>query len=235
MGDGRLRFTRRGALALGGLTLVAACGSGAEVVPGSRPPAATPRLATRWEGRPDGPLPATGDEGVAITPILAGTAANPSIRDGALVGNLPADRAAAAYVTQRLGRQVERIGARYSYEPGDRSGALALLGWTGEALLQGHCHMVITPERWIAGVVTANEVVEIAQEDFARPLPQDGSPLTVDIAFAGSAVTLALPDGAVKQVSDLRFAAPGGVMAGWEFYKDTADSCDVRLLETWAG
>ena len=101
-------------------------------------------------------------------------------------------------------------------------------------MLNGHCHMVITPARWIAGVVTANSVVEIASEEFPAPLPQDGTPLTVDVAIQGSDVTLALPDGSVKQVSDLRFAAPGGVMAGWEFYKDSADSAAVRFLETWA-
>jgi hypothetical protein len=232
----RRSWSRRGALALGGTLALAACTKGGVDVTSAPRPAETPiRLSTRWDAHPDGPIPAAGDDGVPITPILAGSTVNPAIVDRALVGNLPADRAAAAYVTQRLGQRVERIGARFGYDPGATSGAIALLGWTGEAVLNGHCHMVITPTRWIAGVVTANSVVEVASEDFATPLPQDGRPLRVDVQFAGSDVTLSLPDGTMKQVSDLRFAAPGGVMAGWEFYKDTAASAPVKFYETWAG
>ncbi|MEJ2866253.1 hypothetical protein WCD74_00660 [Actinomycetospora sp. OC33-EN08] len=232
-------LSRRAALLLGGAALagaVAGCSGGTTV-----PPPPTPDVPllrhTRWTGRPDGPLPATGDEGVPFTTLLSNTAAQPEVRGGALVGNLPAQQSA-VYLTQPLGTPVRRLGARVAFGPGSASGSVALVAWNGAPSadrVDGHLHMVFTPDRWIAGVLEGGAVREVARADYGLALPQDGTPRPVEVVVTGDTATLHLPDGTTTAVRDPRFAAGSGVVAVWEFYKDAADSAEVTFAETWAG
>ncbi len=235
-----MTLTRRGVLGLGGAALLGAlaagCGS-AQVVPTTGVPDVPLRRHTRWTGRPDGPLPAAGDEGVPFTTLLSNTIAQPTLRGGALVGNLPA-AASAVYLTQPVGAPVRRIGARIAFGPGATSGSAALVAWNGAPTVDrvdGHLHLVFTPDRWIAGVLEGGRVRELARADYGLPLPQDGTPRPVDVLVAGDAVVLRLPDGTTTTVRDARFATGSGTVAVWEFYKNADDSADVTVAETWAG
>jgi hypothetical protein len=233
---------RRTALALGAGAVLAGgpagCsaglpGLGSSGVPAPAPPVVTPRLHSRWTGRPDGPLPATGDEGVPLTAIPTDTTARPTLSGGVLVGNLPATHSA-CYLTQPLGAPVRRIGARVGFGPGDTSGSVALVAWTGTSPLSGHCHVVLTPDRWIAGVLDGGAVSEIARGPHAG-MPQDGTPGTVDVTFVGDTAVITLPDGTRTSVVDPRFGAATGRVAVWEFYRHTGSSAPVAFSETWAG
>lgn len=231
---------RRAALGLGGAALLGAlagCGSSA-VVPTAGVLSDVPlRRHTRWAGRPDGPLPAVGDEGVPFTTLLSNSSVPPSLRGGVLVGNLPAARSA-AYLTQPLGAPVRRLGARIAFGPGTTSGSAALVAWNGAPSadrVDGHLHMVFTPDRWIAGVLTGGEVHEIARADYGLALPQDGTPRPVEVVTAGDTAVLRLPDGTTTTVRDARFATGTGTVAVWEFYRDADDSAAVTFAETWAG
>src|ERR1700712_2940722 len=123
------------------------------MVPAPVPPSPNPRLRTVWSGHPDGPLPATGDEGVPIRAVLNGTAARPSVRGGALVGNM-GDHQGAVYVVQQLPVRLRTIGARFGFDDGAASGSLCLAAWTGEPGTYTNCHMVVTPEHWTYSVTT---------------------------------------------------------------------------------
>jgi hypothetical protein len=239
---GRTALGRRTVLALGAGAVLAGL-AGCASATGSPPPAvpAVPdvpdvpmRLHTRWAGRPDGPLPARGDEGVPLTAIPTGTAALPTLRGGALVGNLPAAHSA-CYLTQPLGAPVRRLGARVGFGPGETSGSVALVAWTGTAPLSGHCHVVFTPDRWIAGVLTDGTVNEVASGSYATAMPQDGTLRAVDVTFVGDTAVLTLPDGTRTAARDPRFAAATGRVAVWEFYRHTGESAEVAFAETWAG
>lgn len=229
-------WSRRAFLLGGTAVLAGACTTRTSGV--GRPAAAAPdvpiRLTTRWEDKPDGPLPAAGDEGVPIRLSLSQTTGAPTIRDGALVGNLPA-RASAAYVLQDLGARVQRIGARFGFGPGGTSGSVALIAFSRASPPTAHCHMVFAPDRLIAGVVTEDGVEEITTRPYRSPVRQDGRAVEADVRFSGATAWVRTPDGSVTSFEDERFGAPDGVVACWEFYKNDPASADAFLYETWAG
>ena len=234
MGDGA-RWSRRAVLLAGGALTLSACAP--EWKTTTARPDVPIRLSTRWSGKPDGPLPRTGDEGVPIELNLAKSTASPSIVDGALVSNLPDVAGSAAYLKQELdAARVNRIGARFGFGAGDSSGAIALLAIAaGPAGASGHCHMSFGPDRWIAGVLTDNAVTEISTRRYSSPVPQDGRPVTADVWFRGSTVWVEVPDGSIQTLTDPRFGGTDGAIACWEFYKHTPASADTRFYETWAG
>ncbi|WP_029430291.1 hypothetical protein [Blastococcus sp. URHD0036] len=235
MSDGA-RWSRRAVLLAGIGVAATACTSRIDGAgrPAAAPPDIPVRLTTRWDGKPDGPLPATGDEGVPIVVALAATTAEPTVQDGALVSNLPASSAGAAYVQQDLGRPVTRIGARFGFGPGSASGSLALIAFNRTDPPTAHCHMVFAPDRWIAGIVTEDGVVEVTTRPYRSAVPQDGSEVEADVRFAGTTAWVTAPDGTVTTLDDPRFT-PTGAAACWEFYKNDPTAADVRLYETWAG
>lgn len=221
-----------GALGVGGV--LAGCGGS----PSTAPPAPDipRRLHTRWRTKPDGPLPTDGDDGVPFT-VITLSGIQPVVENGALVGRLP-DEPSATYVTQRMDRRVSRIGATFGFGPGDVSGTLALLAVDDStADPRGHCHLAITPDRWIAGVVTDGyEVEEVDRGRFDTALRQDRSPLTVDIRYRADTATIELPDGSRRSITDSRFGgSPRADIACWEFYQATGSGAEVHLYETWAG
>ncbi|MEJ2866393.1 hypothetical protein WCD74_01365 [Actinomycetospora sp. OC33-EN08] len=226
-------ISRRVLLASAGALALGACSARAEPAVAPAPPVPL-RLSTRWSARPDGPLPATGDEGAPLQCVLSGSTERPAIRGGALVSNLP-DAHSAAYLSQPLGQRLRRIGATFGFRPGDVAGSVALLAWTGSMPLSGHCHMVFTSDRWIAGVLVDGAVQEVDTAYYARPLVQDVRPYRVDLTFDGATVIADLPDGTRRTMTDPRFDRGDGVAACWEFYKNDAGSADSMLYETWAG
>jgi hypothetical protein len=193
------------------------------------------RLSTRWADKPDGPLPSAGDEGVPLELRLTESRLPPSIRGGALVSNLPAHTPGAAYVLQELGARVARIGARFGFGPGESSGSVGLIAFTASSVLNGHCHMVFTPDRWIAGIVADNGVTEIRTQPYRSLLAQDGRPVVADVRFLGTTVWIAAPDGTAWSLTDPRFGSANGVVACWEFYKNAPSSAGTKFYETWAG
>jgi hypothetical protein len=224
--------TRRAALGALSVLALAAC-SDAGAAPAPTPVAARPRLHTRWTGRPDGPLPAAGDEGVPLRAVsVDGAAAPAAIRGGGLVGNLP-DAPGAVYVLQQLPTRLRTIGARFGFGPGSSAGSLCLAAWTAEPATDTNCHMVLTPDRWIYSIARDHALIHLG--DGPLDLPQDGTPLTVQVDLdGGPTALLSLPDGHTQTVVDPGIATIPGVVANWEFYKDAAGATDVRLYETWA-
>lgn len=225
---------RRSVLGLAAATpLLVSCGA-SPAVDRAPPPAVPIRVHTRWSAHPDGPMPKRGDEGVPFR-VIANHGAQPSVHQGALVGNLP-DRGAATYVLQSLTERVRRIGAVFGLDPGTEDGSLTLVAWNPRARLTTHCHIAFAPDRWLAATVTEGEVAEYAREDYAIPLVTDGRPYRVEVVVDGDAMHVELPDGTTVRVDDEAVGRlVGSSMPCWEFYRQEAGGAGVRLYETWAG
>ncbi|GLZ51761.1 hypothetical protein [Actinomycetospora sp. NBRC 106378] len=233
-------MSRRAALGLGvglgaagGVALLAGCGSPAPTTDPAALPDVRNTVSTVWSNRPDGPMPAVGDEGTPFTVVLTGAPQRPTVADGALVGNLP--RPGAIYVGQQLAAPVRRLGARFGFGTGDAGGALALVAFTDEQPPRANLHLSLTSDRWILGVVADGGVDEVARDFYATPVPTDGTPVQGEVRLAGTTAFVAVPDGSVRRVDDPRFGAVAGSIATWEFFKLTPDSSDVRMYATWAG
>jgi hypothetical protein len=184
-------------------------------------------------------MPRAGDEGITIVNTRSHAEVAPALSSGALVGNLPSQQSA-SYVNQDVGAKVRRIGAVFGLEPGSAAGAVALAAWAkslppgGGQVIETHCHFVITPERWIFGVVASTHLIELADDYFPSPLPQDGSPRLTEVRLHGPTATILLPDKSVQIVNDERIDTLLGTIACWEFYKNASGAANVRFYETWA-
>ncbi|WP_226366712.1 hypothetical protein [Pseudonocardia sp. ICBG162] len=222
-----------GAAGLAGLAVPAGCGTSGEVVPVSAPEVPV-RVRTRWAGRPAGPLPAAGDEGVPFTMSLAGTTERPSTDGRGLVGNLP-DRPSAAYVMQGLPDKVHRIGARVGFGPGSAEGMLALVAWDPSAPMTAHCHFVLTPDHWVGATAGDGSLDELGRGRLSADLPGDGSPVTFEVVVSGRTVWVHLPDGSVTAVQGEAVERIQGSIACWEFYRNAPGGAPVTIYETWAG
>jgi hypothetical protein len=243
---GRRAALGLGVLGLGGLGLapvLAACAGAGSVTPtamtrpGTTPPGTTPptpRVRTVWANHADGPLPGRGDEGLPLGVVLLGATVPPAIGGRALVGNLP-DAHAAAYLIQPLPGRVRSLGARFGFTPGSDNGSLCLASWIGRPPTDTNCHMVLAPDRWIFSVARGNTLSHVDDGPFAAALPQDGSPLTVQVDLdGGPTAVLRLPDGQVRTVVDARIGSIPGSVAGWEFFRNAPGGADVLLYESWA-
>jgi hypothetical protein len=228
-------MTRRRALGLGVSALPAAALAGcAAAAPVPAPPDVPLQVRTRWSARPDGPLPARGDEGVPFALTGPDVVPPPAVVGGALVGYLP-DRHAAAYVLQTPGGALRRIGATFGFGPGTTAGALALVLWSAERPFTGPCHLALAPDRWIASTVVDTALTEIGSGTLATPIPQDGRPARVDAVLVGDTLVITLPDGSVVGPRGRDVAGLPATTACWEFFRDDAGGADVRLYDTWAG
>ncbi|MCD2187709.1 hypothetical protein [Actinomycetospora soli] len=225
-----------GVLALAAPAALAACG--APSASALRPVSAGVRLATDWARRPDGTGAVTGDEGAPFR-VVSHDAPPPVVRNGGLEAGLP-DAHAATYVLADAGADVVRIGATFAVGPGSEAGSLCLATFTGIPLEgpapRTRCHFVITPERWIYGLIEdPTRLTVLARGVHASPLHPDGTSYAAEVVVTGSTASLSLPDGTTTAVSDPRIATLGGRFACWEFYKDAAGAADVRLVRSWAG
>ena len=233
-------MSRRAALGLGGLGLLApvlaACAGSGPVTPAAVtvPTPTTPRVRTVWADHADGPLPARGDEGLPLGLVLLGSSVPPVVRGRALVGNLP-DAHAAAYLIQPLPARVRSVGARFGFGPGTDNGSICLASWTGRPPSDTNCHLVVAPDRWIFSVAQGGALHHVDDGPFTAALPQDGSPLTLQVELdGGPTAVVRLPDGQVRTVVDARIGSIPGSVAGWEFFKNAAGAADVLLYESWA-
>ena len=199
---------------------------------------AAPALHTDWTGKPDGPLPATGDEGLPLVVRLSGPDHGPRVAAGALVADLP-QAGAATYLNQELGAPVRRLGADFAFGPGTDDGCLCLAAWSGAlppppGPIAAPCHLVVTPDHWIYSVALQGEVIPLVNQAYAVALPQDGTPLRVELTIAGTTATCRLPDRSIHRVTDSRIASIPGTAACWEFFRYAPGDAEVRLLRTWA-
>ena len=159
-------IARRSLLAgLGALMLVAGCGR-------TEARASAPYPADvdgqDWSTQPDGPMPDTDALGRPYVIRRSGVTAGPWVAGGALVAETPAERGA-TYVNLDLDTRVERLGARFGFGPGNVDGSLCLAAWAGGVLPPGHgirsatpVHLVITPDRWLHGVVDDGTLAVLA-------------------------------------------------------------------------
>jgi hypothetical protein len=202
------------------------------------------RLHTDWTRHATGPLPAAGDEGVPFVLRDSAALGRPRVADGALVADLP-DSHSAVYVDQPVGR-VRRLGARVGFVPGPGGratgdGSVCLAAWSGAlppsdpGVYSAPVHFVMTPDRWLYGVVTDSAVHVVAEERFATPLPVDGTPVTVEVVLDGTRAVLTLPDGTTRRVEHPAITQLTAPVACWEFYRDAPGGAAVRLYQTWAG
>jgi hypothetical protein len=219
---------------LGAAALAAACSA----PPSRAQTGPVPALHTDWTVKPDGPLPAAGDEGRPFIVRLSGPDHPPRLSGGTLVADLPQANAA-TYLDQDLGAPVRRLGAEFAFGPGTANGSLCLAAWSGSlppptSSLAAHCHLVVTPDHWIYGVAVGGQLVTLANQAYSRPLPQDGSPLRAELTIAGTTATCLLPDGSTHTVTDGRIASIPGTIPCWEFYRDAPGDAEMRLRRTWA-
>jgi hypothetical protein len=227
---------RRAVLAgLGAAALATACSA-----PSSRAQTGpVPALYTDWTVKPDGPLPAAGDEGRPFVVRLSGPDHPPRVTAGSLVGDLPQANAA-TYLNQELGAPVRRLGAEFAFGPGTDNGSLCLAAWSGAlppppGPISAPCHLVVTPDHWIYSVAVQGRLATVANAPYGRTLPQDGTPLRAELTLDGPTATCHLPDGSTRTVTDRRIAAIPGTVPCWEFYRDAPGDAEMRLRRTWAG
>lgn len=214
--------------------LAAGCSSAVADVPDTLDGVAI-RLHTDWSRKPDGPIPPAGDDGVPFETVLRGTTTPPSVSGGALVGNLPPAQSA-SYVNQEMRQKVRRIGATFTMTPGSDVGSLALATWTGIPFVNAHCHLVITPDHWIIGVIENANTLRVITDGPLQPLRQDGrTPYTVDVTVAGPTATLHLPDGTVATATDRQIERILGTVPCWEFYQGAGGAAAPRIVRSWAG
>jgi hypothetical protein len=218
-------------------------------VRGSTPVAAEGiSVEATFAGKPDQSAPERFDGGeparVAGTPADPG--ALPLIRDGRLTYQPTSeDTAAGFFSTPDLGAPVRSMGARFVFRPGSGTkGVMALVVSRGvdsdfpPTIRPLPVHFVMTPVNWNVSVThSAGDPLDvIAAGDFPEPLAEDGTTAyEARLTINGSELTLDLPEGVHRTVSDPRISEWQGSYANFEIFANHGLTDSLPALEkVWA-
>jgi hypothetical protein len=144
-----------------------------------------------------------------------------SVIGGKLTNTRVTAGVAAGYATANVGKNVTRIGGKFTLS--SASAVLAFCVWqrnleTPNFIPPTGCHVVVTPTGWSYGYPSV-----IASGSFNTALVTDGVTVSqFDIAISGSTATLTLPDGTQQQVTDASISALAGPYACFEVYQNNA-------------
>ena len=206
------------------------------------------RVALDFARLENGPAPTHFDTGQPAT--ISRSPDDPGenfvVRDGKLTYDPAKDASAAAYFSSPdLGAPVTRIGARWVFTPrGDGHGAVALVvshrAFDKRPWLETPfpIHFVVTPINWNLSVKKdlTSDLEFIAADSFAEPLKEDGATTyEADLSIDGDAVTIDLPDGTKRTVSDPRVSQWQGNFATFELYSNNGITDSVGGFQNiWA-
>lgn len=216
-------------------------------------------LHTSFGDKLDGPCPARGDDGVAVTTrgVTPELDNRMVVRDGLLQAPEMAGGAddRAAYWNQPLDG-VKRIGASFKIASGatDPNGAMTLALWEYAipepyAVPNSPMHLSVCSRFWQLGIWEGGDqsasgtFTVLRTAFFDQPLADDWNPgmkgtgttHRIEVVIENDTVTLALPDGSTATVSDGRIASVPISVACFEIYRDATDSAATAFEEIWAG
>lgn len=187
-----------------------------------------------------------GGEPARVTGTPNDPGARPQILDGRLTYQPTGEETAAGFFsTPDLGAPVRSLGARFVFRPsGGTKGALALVVSRGidtnfpPTIRPLPVHFVLTPANWNVSVThSAGDPLDvIAAGDFPEPLAEDGSTAyEARITINGSELTLDLPKGVHRTVSDPRISEWQGSYASFELFANHGLTDSLPALEKiWA-
>ncbi|OBB44626.1 hypothetical protein A5752_03560 [Mycobacterium sp. 852002-51961_SCH5331710] len=201
-----------------------------------------------FAGKPNGPAPEQFDGGeparVSGTPDDPG--ALPRIVDGRLTYEPTGDGSAAGFFsTPDLGGPVRSIGARFVFRAGrGTKGAVALVVSRGldtgfpPIIRPLPVHFVLTPANWNVSVShSAGDPLDvIAAGEFPQPLAEDGTTAyEARLTINDAQLTLDLPQGVQKKISDPRISEWQGSYANFELFANHGTTDSLPALEkVWA-
>lgn len=198
-------------------------------------------LAVDVSTLPNGPMP-TDIDGHAFRAAAITPAAMPVLVTGRLVHARSTTDNFAGYVETLLRSPVQRLGATARFVDG--GGSIALMIWQNslvDSLVGKHgmpnagVQFVAGADHWQLAVwdSAAGRSVVLADEPYAaQPF---GTPVSFEVTRNGSSVTVHLPDGAQRTLSDPRIASWSGVSACWQLYEFRADQEPAAITDLWAG
>jgi hypothetical protein len=205
-------------------------------------------VESTFADRPNGPAPERFDGGEPARVI--GTPGDPGAQPRILDGRLtyqPAgeENAAGFFSTPDLGAPVRSMGARFVFRPsGGTKGALALVVSRGvnsefpPMIRPLPVHFVLTPVNWNVSVShSAGDPLDvIAAGEFPEALAEDGtSAYEVRLTINGSDLTLDLPQGVHRTISDPRISEWQGSFANFELFVNHGLTDSLPALEkVWA-
>lgn len=176
----------------------------------------------------------------------------PAVTGGRLVfGPDSAAGTVTGYASQRLGGDVARIGARWTYDADSTTafGTIALAATVGEigasyeasaGVPEMPCHLTITPTRWTFDTFPGGggAIVTVASAFFDTPLAADGTTehvAEVVVDTVNGVATLFLPDGSIQVVEDPTIAVTGAQWAFVQGYRvDGTTDPRIRVRSFWA-
>ncbi|MEV0672713.1 hypothetical protein [Mycobacterium sp. NPDC050441] len=201
-----------------------------------------------FTGMPNGPAPDRFDGGEPAR--VAGTPEDPGARPRLLGGRLTyqptgEELAAGFFSTPDLGAPVRSLGTRFVFQPGSGTkGAVALvvsrdIGSEFPPTIRPlPVHFVLTPVNWNVSVThsTGDPLTVIAAGDFPLPLAEDGSTVyEAGLTISGSELTLDLPQGVHRIISDPRISEWQGSYASFELFANHGLTDSLPALEkVWA-
>lgn len=214
-------------------------------------------LHTFFRGKADSSVPATGDEGVAVT---AGSGSGGYYRLEIVDGLLQAPDLSGASGDKGAHWQQpidggKRIGATFKLSTdNDDGGVVTLVFW--EYMMpvpyktpNSPFHLSVSAHSWALSVWeggvdpgTSSTPTSIAGKDFATPLADDWNPASagsgtlhqVEAVIIGDTATIALPDGSVATVTDSRIESIPANVADHELFRNTSSSCHSAFESIWS-
>ena len=205
------------------------------------------------DGKPDGPCPAVGDEGIPVVQSggVGGVNDRLQILDGLLQApDLSGGSGDKAAHWQQALPGVKRLGC--SFKLGDTSGgqfsAVTLVTWSefiGVPYIQPPdtgCHLSVTDESWQYGVFEDGDIDYVASGWFETPLPTDWDPAVAgsgtlqrfEVVLEGDTAFLWLPDGTTAIVVDPRIESIPREVAGYELFKYEEGGGDCAFETVWS-
>jgi hypothetical protein len=182
--------------------------------------------------------------GQAYTVKATAGAGDFTVENGELTAHPTGNVKTADYAVVALRSPVRRMGADFVFNPPKANGASAVLStdiWkedittTYPRIPDSPAHLSVTAKAWELLVWNGGQHVSLGSGAL-RPLAMDGETVyRVDMQIAGDTVTISLPDGSQKTVTDPRIASNAGRFAGWEiFTTDPVKDGTLGILRTWA-
>lgn len=196
-------------------------------------PSLLPELWTDWTTKPDGAIPATGDEGLPITVAIGavGTAL-PVVSGGGVL--FPGTGAIYLLQTTTNSRKIRRIGATFkltSASVGAETFAMCAFVNTLISPQQASLHVIVTSTSWAIQCYDGT-VVSMNVGNFATALAQEVE-YRMEIILINDTLYATFPDGTVAQGTNAKVASISGIAATWEIVQGTAANA-LKILRTWA-
>jgi hypothetical protein len=169
------------------------------------------------------------------------TATAPLITVTGMTTGRPQTAGASGFVETVLPAPVQRIGATVTF-PDHGDGTAVLIAWRsslweafnhGESSPAAGIRLVVTPSQWRLGLWDAAAGQEVVLLSGAAQFPR-GIPQSFEVTRVGAAMTVHLPDGSERTITDPRVQRWTGDAACWQLYLPHPDDPPVVYTSAWA-